>query len=297
MLLPGLFFPESEAVLLRVFSLPRPSLAAQRISVSPSSFLPYIFSLISSLVPSLAPPLDTLPFFQKAALLQPIRCGRIERICKGRVPSGTRGIHPICRCLVSVVLDASLKERVMASPSFIKSLEDLSEPAGDNPGFQFQKKCGCCVKATLSSEFFPFTQGVKGLFSKVFSKDAEPNPNQQNPAWIQKHQEISEAFADAIEDRYTYCPKCEKYVCEKCWNNVRDMCLNCCAGYARSAYDDPYFGTKKEEQKCAKCGTSVAGAKFCPKCGAKVIPKGEFAPSVPTRFPMTLSFAPNAGIR
>ena len=174
MLLPGLFFPESEAVLLRVFSLPRPSLAAQRISVSPSSFLPYIFSLISSLVPSLAPPLDTLPFFQKAALLQPIRCGRIERICKGRVPSGTRGIHPICRCLVSVVLDASLKERVMASPSFIKSLEDLSEPAGDNPGFQFQKKCGCCVKATLSSEFFPFTQGVKGLFSKVFSKDAEP---------------------------------------------------------------------------------------------------------------------------
>lgn len=181
----------------------------------------------------------------------------------------------------------------MASSTFVKSMQDLSKPDGDNPGFQFQMKCPTCTKASYTSEFIQYSQGKKGVFSKVFNKGSEPAPV-QDTAWLDEHKKVAEAFADAIESRFTYCPKCDKYVCEKCWNTVRDMCMSCCAKFARAAYDDPYFRQKKDEQKCNACGTNVAGAKFCPKCGAKVIPKG-FCPQCSHKVPDDAAFCPECG--
>lgn len=183
----------------------------------------------------------------------------------------------------------------MASSTFVKGMEDLSVASGDSAGFQFRAKCGCCTKVAFTSEFIPFSQpGGKGVFSKVFSKGADPAPKANSQAWADEHKKVAEAFADAVEGNFTYCPKCGKYVCEKCWNTVRDMCLNCCAQFARSAYDDPYFRQKKEEQKCAQCGAVVTGAKFCPKCGTKVIPKGT-CPKCSHKVPDDAAFCPECG--
>ncbi|RCK77281.1 MAG: zinc ribbon domain-containing protein [Candidatus Ozemobacter sibiricus] len=183
----------------------------------------------------------------------------------------------------------------MASSTLIKSLEDLSQTSGESVGFQFRMKCGSCPKVVFTSEFVPFSQGsgTAGL-TKFFKKEPAAPPPTQNPAWKAEHDQVAEAFANAIEDRFTWCPKCEKFVCEKCWNAVRDMCLSCCARYAQSAYDDPYMMRPKEAQKCTKCGADVSGAKFCPKCGSKVIPKG-ICPGCSHKVPEDALFCPECG--
>jgi ribosomal protein S27AE len=153
-------------------------------------------------------------------------------------------------------------------------VKDMSQTEGE-PGFLFQIRCPGC-RGVWESDFTPFTGNTAGLAAaakSLFKKSAEPPPT--NGAWeAAKEEALKEAIVDA-EDSFRYCKSCHKYVCHSCWNTIREICLNCCAATARSAFDIAIIEQQEQLQKaqnakCPSCGAAAPGAKFCPKCGSKM---------------------------
>lgn len=184
----------------------------------------------------------------------------------------------------------------MANNRLLEYLEDLSKSYGENIGFQFRMKCSSCNRFALTSEFIPFSHASTFSFTKLFKKDPNQVTITQSPEWQAEHAKVAEAFANAIEDKFVFCSKCDKFVCQKCWNTARDMCVSCCARYAMSAYDAYYEAIQAKVQKCLNCGTDVTGVKFCPKCGTKVTPKG-VCPKCSSKVPEDAIFCTECGTK
>lgn len=179
--------------------------------------------------------------------------------------------------------------------ALFRNMEDHSDSRSDTPGFQFKLPCPGC-REVYATKFVPYSKGASraGLFSK-----GPDQPIEQTAEWAEEKRSAIQQAAKLFADNLTFCEKCGKHVCEKCWNTVRQMCLPCCANEAARAMAE---GLREEEERrqaalnavCGKCGTKVAGFKFCPGCGAAVAPKGS-CPNCQARLPAGAQFCPECG--
>ncbi|HNV69244.1 MAG TPA: zinc ribbon domain-containing protein [Candidatus Ozemobacteraceae bacterium] len=177
----------------------------------------------------------------------------------------------------------------------IKRLEehftDCSVESGSETGIQFKIACYRC-KRSWESEFIPKTKSG-GVVSKFFKKDSA---NPVDTEWEKAKAAALTSAAEQVEDAFKFCPRCEHFVCLKCWNAYREMCLECVAGISRAALEEAYNKSHEEvEEKCKKCGTVVTKMKFCPKCGEKVS-RGE-CPGCTKKLPPEAAFCPECGYK
>lgn len=182
---------------------------------------------------------------------------------------------------------------------FGDNYEDLSRESGVNAGFQFEFRCECCNDA-WRTPFVPYRRG-------------------QASGWLGKASELlggflggvgnmvdgmaesgfgtarDSAFRDAIKmacHHFHRCGKCSQYVCDRCWNVSRGLCLQCApdvdaevgAAKARAEADAAVeaaeiegrargrkIDVKTDKQLvCPSCGEKAGGGKFCAACGAKI---------------------------
>jgi len=202
---------------------------------------------------------------------------------------------------------------------------DLSSESGVNAGFQFEFFCEHCNDA-WRTPFVPYRRGqvsgwlgkasdlLGGLFGSagdVVSGMAESGFGTARDA----------AFRDAVQlarGRFHRCGTCAQYVCDRCWNRERGLCLQCApdtdaeveAARARgeteaaveAATEEGRSRGKKRDVKTAKqlvcpsCGEKSGGGKFCASCGAKMDAKA-FCPECGKPVTMTDAFCRECGHR
>ena len=170
--------------------------------------------------------------------------------------------------------------------------KDCSVETGSETGFQFKIACVRCKRA-WESDFVPH-QKTGGAVSKFFKKES-PEPAAQSE-WDKAKKEALLEAAGQVVDAFKFCPKCEHYICLKCWNTYREMCLECVANISRAALEEVYKRpAEEEEEKCKKCSAVVTKMKFCPKCGEKVM-RGD-CPGCAKKLPPEAAFCPECGYK
>ena len=189
----------------------------------------------------------------------------------------------------------------MVDKELLRMLTDRCKKDGDKPGFEFEIKCPSCNKAWLSP-FKPFSQGGVGLgLAKLFkSSPQQPAPNDPGEmAWNQEKATAFKEAAETFEGHFVYCKKCEKFVCKRCWNSVREWCIACCAGAAAVAMDEALRESHRMlagEANCPKCNAVGKQGKFCGVCGTK-IPAKDMCPKCGARVPSTAAFCAECGTK
>ncbi len=109
-----------------------------------------------------------------------------------------------------------------------------------------------------------------------------------SPEWHKEHEAAFEQAQNEAKGHFKRCPKCNKWVCETCWNEQEGLCVtdapraNVEIAAARSqkmvqdiqtaAAATPVFGGKIESKQtiCARCGKPSGEGKFCNNCGASL---------------------------
>ncbi len=181
----------------------------------------------------------------------------------------------------------------MPDKELMKQIVDKSTREGDEPGFVFVLTCPSCAKP-FQAPFVPFSKPSALASLPKFIKGAD------DPVLMAWNKEKAAAFMEAAENfdpHFTYCGKCEKYVCKKCWNGTRSMCLKCCEVIAAGAMSEALLQAQnlaRGEDNCPKCGTVGKVGKFCAKCGTK-IPAKDVCNKCNAKVPSTATFCPECG--
>ncbi len=186
----------------------------------------------------------------------------------------------------------------MVEKALFQQMEDRSHQDGDQPGFEFGLKCPSCKKVWTSG----FTQyegpSLGGAMKKFFKSGGDSaGDSAGQEAWAKAK---AKAFTEAgglFEQNFIFCGKCEKYVCQKCWNSTRDMCLECCVRSAQVAYVDSMEEAQKKargEADCPKCKKSGQEGKFCIHCGTMITPK-DVCSKCQKKYPHGAVFCPECG--
>jgi hypothetical protein len=187
----------------------------------------------------------------------------------------------------------------MGDLKFGDNYNDLCEKSGVNAGFQFEFFCERC-NDTWRSEFVPFRSGqasgwigrASGLLGGVLGGAGEALEGLAESRWGQVRDEAFQTAIRGAQGHFHRCARCSQYVCDRCWNQDRGLCLNCgpsaeveieaarSEGEVSAAAEEARaegmrrgkeMDVKRDRQlSCPQCGAETGGAKFCPECGAKL---------------------------
>lgn len=109
-----------------------------------------------------------------------------------------------------------------------------------------------------------------------------------SPEWHKEHESAFELAQNEAKEHFKRCPKCNKWVCENCWNEQEGLCVKdaprasveVAAAKAKKMVDDinaaaqatPVFTGKIETKQtiCPQCGKPSGEGKFCSNCGASL---------------------------
>ena len=187
----------------------------------------------------------------------------------------------------------------MGEIEFGDNYSDMCISSGLNAGFQFQFHCERCNDAWRSS-FVAYSRGqasgwlskASGLLGGITGTLGEAVDGLAESGWgAARDEAFREAIAQA-KKHFNRCARCTQYVCARCFNKAKGLCLNCAPSAeveieaARSAgevdaarevadAEGRARGAKREVKRarqlvCPACGAETHGAKFCPECGEKL---------------------------
>ncbi len=182
---------------------------------------------------------------------------------------------------------------------FGDNYNDLSKESGVDAGFQFEFHCENCGDA-WRTPFVPYRRGQAsswlskasdllggflGGMSDMVGGVAESGFGTSRDA----------AFRDAVklaQGHFHRCGTCSQYVCDRCWNRGKGLCLQCApdvqaeieSAKARGETDAAIEAATEEGRSrgkkldvktdrqlvCPSCGEKAGGGKFCAACGAKM---------------------------
>ncbi len=113
--------------------------------------------------------------------------------------------------------------------------------------------------------------------------------SEMSAAWRKEHQEAFKKAQNETKGKFNRCPKCTQWVCDNCWNEDRDLCIECApregveveAAKAEKMTDEieemvektQVFDGDVEEEKetiCPSCGKPAGQGNFCTNCGAEL---------------------------
>jgi len=107
-----------------------------------------------------------------------------------------------------------------------------------------------------------------------------------SPEWHKEHEAAFELAQNEAKGHFKRCPKCNKWVCETCWNEQEGLCVKdaprvnvqIAAAKSRKMTEDieaaaaaaqAFTGKVESKQTlCPKCGKPSGEGKFCGNCGA-----------------------------
>lgn len=184
----------------------------------------------------------------------------------------------------------------MEEISFSKNFSDLSVSHGVNAGFQFEFYCERCGD-TWRTEFTPYRSGqasgwmskASGIFGGILGNVGSAVEGLAESGWGKARDEAFSAAIEKAKGHFHRCARCHQYVCDRCWNKDKGLCLNDApsietevetamsqaevAGAVETATEE---GMKRGKSRnvdkprqlvCPKCGALNEGARFCPECG------------------------------
>lgn len=111
---------------------------------------------------------------------------------------------------------------------------------------------------------------------------------EMSPAWRKEHDSAFEEAQVETKAHFHRCPKCTQWVCENCWNEQENLCVNCAPREAievaaaraqkRSAditaktnMTSVFTGEIESKQTiCPSCGKPAGTGKFCVNCGTSL---------------------------
>jgi len=169
--------------------------------------------------------------------------------------------------------------------STLTNYREVSRTASSDldAGFQFEFTCGNCER-TWKSPFRPYRKGqLAGLVHKVayylgYREGLALKLNVVAGAGEKRaaRHALDEALALA-EQRYTFCPGCQRVVCEECWDDRVRQCERCRGNAGRSSaaianrrgVSEEVGGADEHRAgpKCSNCGAASDGGRFCAECG------------------------------
>jgi hypothetical protein len=213
----------------------------------------------------------------------------------------------------------------MAEIEFSKNFSDHSVSHGVDAGFQFDFFCERCSD-TWRSAFVPYRSGqASGWLGKAagFLGGVAGSVGSAVDGLAQAGfgSARDEEFAKAVEQakqHFHRCAKCHGYVCDRCWNTAKGLCLNCApdaeveieaaraqgeaAGAAEMATGEGTERGKKLDVKrerqlvCPQCKAETHGARFCPQCGHKLANAATCA-ACQAELPAGSKFCPECGAK
>lgn len=186
---------------------------------------------------------------------------------------------------------------------FSQNHRDLSQPEGQDAGFDFEFYCERCGD-TWRSGYERYGLGrasswlrragsmAHGATSNLGWDVANAADGLAQSGW---HRARDAAFQRAIEkagSHFHRCGRCHHRVCDQCWSADRGLCQNCApdlqaeveqaraqgqvdaartnATAAGAAMAEGLDVTTERQLVCPQCGSPTHGAKFCPECGHKL---------------------------
>jgi hypothetical protein len=191
----------------------------------------------------------------------------------------------------------------MTIQPFTRNYEDHSSETG----FQFTFFCDICNNGFKTSFTESKTHKKQGLFRGVgralsfassmtgsdigyrLAGGADSLSDRFSGMTADWHKEHEQAFGLAMNEakqRFKRCPKCQRWVCDLCWNEQEGLCVEDAPrasveiAAARSekmvqdikeaAAGTQVFTGKIERQQtiCPRCGKPAGEGKFCVNCGA-----------------------------
>jgi hypothetical protein len=186
----------------------------------------------------------------------------------------------------------------MSEISFSDNFSDLSVHSGTNAGFQFEFHCERC-NDKFRTGFVPYKSGrvsgwvgkAAGMFGGVLGNIGTATESMAESGYGSAHDEALMAATETAKSHFHRCARCAQYMCAKCWNVEKGLCLGCApsaeveieaakasgevyAAGEKAALEGIQRGKKMDVKRdrqlvCPKCGTETKGAKFCPECGAQ----------------------------
>lgn len=192
----------------------------------------------------------------------------------------------------------------MTLQTFTKNFTDHSSEAG----FQFTFECDSCkngyktkfVESKVSSQGKLLKQ-IGGLFSAGATLAGNYSIGYgvergtgvlserftgMSPDWHKEHEKAFEQAQNEAMGHFHQCPKCDGWVCDKCWNEEDGLCKKCApreavevaAARAKKRAKDiedkagmtkVFTGEIEAKQTiCPECGKPAGQGKFCNNCGA-----------------------------
>ena len=188
--------------------------------------------------------------------------------------------------------------------SFTDNFADNSTEAG----FQFTFYCDICregyktrfieSKTYKKRKFFKGLGSIAGAVAQVTGKynigyGIERGTDVigerfsgMSPEWHKEHETAFELTQNEAKEHFHRCPKCTRWVCDNCWNEQENLCVECAPREAievvaarakkraediaaKAAETQVFTGEIEAKQTiCPVCGKPAGTGKFCVNCGA-----------------------------
>jgi hypothetical protein len=204
---------------------------------------------------------------------------------------------------------------------FTDNFEDLST----DHGFQFKFRCERCGDGFMSS-FQTNTIGMAGsllrgagsMLGGIFGQAAAGAYEVQRAVGGPQHDAALRAAVDEVKPLFRKCRRCGNWLCEHtCWNRTAEMCKLCApiaeeeessirAEHVRTQAANDLFleesrrmseKGKQAAAKCADCGASTLGKKFCPGCGKRLSGAAAFCGECGAKLSPGASFCGDCGAK
>lgn len=194
----------------------------------------------------------------------------------------------------------------MALQPFTDNYIDNSTEAG----FQFTFNCAVCgegyktkfipSKTYKKKGVFKTIGGIIGAVSQIAGKYSvgygvergadviSESFGEMSPAWRKEHDIAFEEAQVETKAHFHRCPKCTQWVCENCWNEQENLCVNCAPREAieiaaarakkrsaditaKTSMTSVFTGEIEGKQTiCPSCGKPAGTGKFCVNCGTSL---------------------------
>jgi hypothetical protein len=192
----------------------------------------------------------------------------------------------------------------MALQPFTDNFSDNSTEAG----FQFTFNCHICGEG-YQTKFIPSKSYNTGRAAKtigsLFGAAAQmlgkynigygveratdalgEKFGEMSPQWRKEHDLTFELAQTEAKANFHRCPKCTNWVCENCWNEQENLCVECAPReavevasarakkraediQAKAGATQVFTGPIEAKQTiCPVCGKPAGTGKFCVNCGA-----------------------------
>lgn len=204
---------------------------------------------------------------------------------------------------------------------FTSNYRDMST----DKGFQYEFYCDRCgsgfrtgFKPSAIGAVTGALEAASSLFSGLY-RARDLSEHVRSAGWQKAHDEAFIAAVSEVKADFKQCPKCQRWVCKKCWNERRGLCKECApdlgvemsAAQSSKAVEAVWTNATASEEDaqattadhfrenivatCPKCGAPLAGnAKFCPNCGANLKQSG-FCSQCGTKLAPGAKFCPECG--